>query len=467
MNAVSGSILLALLLVVCFAPRRWAVLAMAAGVFFLTQGHSLSIAGLSLYPIRILEAAAFGRVLLRRELVLGQLNRIDFALVLLYNYAAVIWILRSTDIAAEQFASALEPTICYLALRSLINGVDDVRWFLTAFVVLLVPFTALVFLENLTGQSSFTAVGASPVLYFREGVARCMGSFRHAITLGSVGATLLCLYIGLWMSGSRRAVAVLGASLCLALVGLSNSGGPLTSAAAVFLGWAIWYIRDRMTLVRRVSVLAFLFLVVFMRAPIWYLPFKISELVGGGGYHRGVLMERAWHDLGRWWLVGMDIRETASWFPYVLGVVGGADMTNQFLLIGIRGGLPALGLLVCVIVFAFKGIGRALSAVRPLGNRARGDEAIVWALGATLFVHTVTWFGVSYFDQSYVIWLMQLAMLSSTVQTLAVRAPGPRTVPVATRRSRSHVVAPSAPDPARRTVASRLGPVSREPRLIR
>ena len=68
MNAVSGTILVVLLVVVCFAPRRWALLAMMAGVFFLTQGHSVDVAGLNLYPIRFLSTAAFSRVLVRREL---------------------------------------------------------------------------------------------------------------------------------------------------------------------------------------------------------------------------------------------------------------------------------------------------------------------------------------------------------------------------------------------------------------
>ena len=77
MNLVSGSILIVLLFVVVLASRRWALLAMMAGVLFLTQGHSIEILGLNLYPIRFLEVAAFSRVLLRGELAWSKLNRID------------------------------------------------------------------------------------------------------------------------------------------------------------------------------------------------------------------------------------------------------------------------------------------------------------------------------------------------------------------------------------------------------
>ena len=122
---------------------------------------------------------------------------------------------------------------------------DNLRWFLNAFLFLLVPFTALVFVERLTAHSAFTIVGARFELYLRNGIARCQGSFRHAILLGSVAAAFLSLYIGLWLGGTRRAAALLGGVLCLSLIALSNSGGPLTSAAAVFLGWSIWPLRNQ------------------------------------------------------------------------------------------------------------------------------------------------------------------------------------------------------------------------------
>ena len=79
-------------------------------------------------------------------------------------------------------------------------------------------------------------------------------------------------------------------------------------------------------------------------------------------------MERAWEDLDKWWLVGMDIRETASWFPYMLQVVQGADVTNQFLAFGIRGGLPALLLCIGLLSLAFRQVGIARASLRELGS---------------------------------------------------------------------------------------------------
>jgi hypothetical protein len=424
MNAVSGTILAVLLTVVWFGSRRWALLAMMAGVFFLTQGHSLNVAGFNLYLFRFLEMAAFLRVFSRRELVWRRLNRVDWTTILLYNYAALVWILRSSHITGQEFALAVDPTICYLALRALVGSIADVRWFLRAFVVLLLPFTALVFLERLVGQNSFSAVGATG-LAFREGAARCMGPFRHAILLGSVAAAFLSLYIGLWLSNVRRITPLLGVCLCLVLVVLSNSGGPVTSAAAAFLGWSLWPLRKRMRLVCRCALALLLCITLAMKAPIWYLPFKISTIVGGGGYHRGLLMDQAWRHLDKWWLAGINITDTAAWFPYVHSRTGGVDVTNQFLVFGLRAGIIALLILVLLIVIAYQHLSASLVAARFSSQRGRSDEYLLWGMGSALLVHVVSWLGVSYFDQSHAVWLMHLAAVSASLLPIVGNCPIP------------------------------------------
>jgi hypothetical protein len=431
MNAISGTILVILLVLVTLAPRRWALLGMMAGVFFLTQGHALDLAGLNLFPLRFLEATLFARVVLRRELVWSELNRIDWALLLTYNYTALIWLTASQEVTPQKFAFALDPTLCYLGLRGLITSLQDLRWLSFAFLPLLAVFTVLVGMERVTGQSSFTLVGMTYDLYERDGVPRAMGAFRHPSLLGSVAAALLAIYVGLWWSSRKLALA--GSALCAILVLLTNSGGPVTSALAVGLGWGIWPLRTRMRLVRRAIVGILLILILFMEASIWFLPFKISQFVGGGGYHRGQLMESAWHDIGRWWLVGMDLRETVAWLPYAHGETGGADITNEFVAIAIKGGLVGLVLLILVLFRAFAGIGRRLQVFRGYGHSERANEAFLWGLGVAVFVHVVSWLGIAYFDQSWVIWLLHIAVASACMRSVEPLQ-NPQIVPEVPRR---------------------------------
>jgi hypothetical protein len=444
LNAVSSVLLLLLLMVVMLGSRRWALLSMMASVLFLTQGHSLNLGGLSFFPIRFIETAALVRVVLRRELTLQQLNRIDWVLLIAYNYTSLVWTVRSEERSAEQLAFALEPTICYLALRGLTARLEDLRWVLVGVAVLLVPFTALVALERVTGQSSFALVGANWPLYFREGVARASGPFRHASLLGSIGAAFFALYVGLWVSERDRPFAVLGGGLCMALVVLSNSGGPLTSAMVAVGGWLLWPLRQKMRVIRVSMFAIVVLLAVFMKAPIWYLPYKASLLVGGGGYHRGVLMESAWNDLGSWWLFGTELRNTLSWIPYAHGETGGADITNGFLVFGIKAGALALLLLVLVLCLGFRELGVQLRRAGSSGDVAA--ERLLWGLGIALGVHAVSWLGIAYFDQSWVIWLWHLSLVSVP----AIDAP----VPVA--QSTSHRFHASATVPRRGIRPSRL-----------
>ena len=170
---------------------------------------------------------------------------------------------------------------------------------------------------------------------------------------------------------------------CLAIVYFANSGGPVSALVAGLLAWYAWPLRGSMRLVRRTIALTLVGLAFAMKAPIWYLPAKISNLTGGDGWHRSYLLETAFNRVSEWWLMGMDISETAEWFQYTLAATGSADITNQYLLFGINGGLAAIVLFVALIVQIFKGVG--LQLARP--DLSPSDRYFAWALGCTTVVH--------------------------------------------------------------------------------
>ena len=182
-----------------------------------------------------------------------------------------------------------------------------------------------------------------------------------------------------------------------------------------------------MVLVRRAVVVMLVVLAFVMKAPIFYLPYKISGIVGGGGYHRAVLMEKAWDHLGQWWFGGMAIKATADWFPYIEEMLGGADVTNQYLAFGLRAGLPAMLLLFVLLATAFRQIGLACGGMRKADVK-QPPELILWGLGVALFSHAVSWCGVAYFDQSSLVWLMHLAaaaaLVGASIPVTAMEATG-------------------------------------------
>jgi len=216
----------------------------------------------------------------------------------------------------------------------------------------------------------------------------------------------------IWARSDRK-VGFAGAILCLLLVGASNSGGPLNFAAVIIVGWIAWVIRGKVKWIYRGVLVLVLLLALVMKAPVWFLLQRISDISGGDGWHRAELVNQAVRDLSQWWVAGMDLSKTISWFEYAIPNIDSADICNQFIMYGLRAGIGAVALFVMLLVFVFKALGNAMALVRSKGGFPRYTEYYLWGLGVLLVGHISNWFGITYFDQFYMIWSMQLAAMAS------------------------------------------------------
>lgn len=386
---------------------------MISGVLYLIQAKGYLVFGLNIYPVRFLEIAGCVRVMARREFSFNKFNQIDGVFVLFYSFTSIVFLMRSTEGFAYQIGIAIDASLCYFIFRGMIWNIDDLKWFLRMFPNLLFPFMILLLVERIKAYNPFGLMGASfDIQFFRDGVPRCMGSFRHPAIMGTLGASFLPLYIGLFLTKIDRIRALFGIALCFGIVWLSNSGGPITAVFACMIGWGFWFMRKKFFLVRRSLVVLIVLLALVMKSPIWYLPARISSITGGDGWHRSYLMQMAISHIDKWWVAGMPILETRDWFPYYVAS-GGADITNIFISFGITGGILSIILFIYLLTKTYQNLGKALAAVRFEHSPLIRDEYLLWGLGVMLFVHIVTWLGITYFDQFYVIWFMQLAAISS------------------------------------------------------
>ena len=417
MNSLGAIVVTVLIAIVLFARKRWALVGMMAGVLYLTEQQAIVVLGLNVTPMRLLEVIGIARVTVRREFSISNVNMIDRGVLMFYGYTTLVFLMRSSVGQAETVGSMVDATFCYFTFRGLIRNVDELKWFLRVFVIVLAPYVALLSIEMLTRENPFGLLGARTWNFeLRSGRIRCMGSFRHPALLGTLGACLLPLYIGLVLTKHNRIRAFGGIGLCLGIVFLSNSGGPLSGAAMGVVGWLFWIARTKMFIVRRILAGTFVLLALVMKAPIWYLPARVSLLSGGGGWHRSYLLDMAFQHLGLWWFAGMGIDETRDWFVYALEATGAADITNNYLAFGFKAGLLAIALFIVLLIRAFRALGQGLAVVRHTVPRPMETEYLLWGLGCALLVHIVTWFGITYFDQIYVVWLMQLAAISCISQ---------------------------------------------------
>lgn len=417
MNEIGLTILALTLIVVLVAPRKWALLGMMAGVLYITQGQKFEVFGFNIFAHRFLEIAGFARVIARGEFSFRGLNKIDRALLLLYCYTTLVYLLRSDEPAAYLIGSAVDAILSYFCFRGLIAGMEEFRWFLWGFLFLMVPYMVIVFIERLTGHNAFAFMGG--IIeggLSRDDRIRCWGSFRHPILLGTFGASFIPLYVGMFFAGGDRLRALVGAGLCSGIVWASNSGGPLTAFVAGVVGWLLWWARYWMRWLRLGFLGTFAILAILMKAPVWYLLARISDITGGTGWHRAYLIDISFQNLEKWWLAGMPFADTHDWFPYTSPTLEGADVTNMYIAFGLTAGLGALALFIFLLARAFSSIGKALEAIRSISRETDGVEFMLWGLGVMLGVHAVSFLGVSYFDQMKMVWFMQMAAISNLSQ---------------------------------------------------
>ena len=166
-----------------------------------------------------------------------------------------------------------------------------------------------------------------------------------------------------------------------------------------------------MRAIRWGAVVILLALHAYMKAPVWFLISRLSELISGGGWYRSALIDAFFRNFDEWWLIGTGY--TAHWMPSGLAIdPTKADIVNQFVAQGVNGGLLGLTLFIWLIVNCFKTTG---GAVRIEARYSFPEQFMIWSLGCTIFSHVVSFLSVSYFDQIMIFWYMIIGMIVALV----------------------------------------------------
>lgn len=384
-------------------PRRYALLPIIALTCFMPMTQKLIVVGLNFPMLRILALFAFARVLLRKELGKIKLNAIDKALLWWALSAIVMHTLlwQTWGEFVNRLGGAYDAVGFYFVFRSLILNWDDITRVFKITALFIVPLALTMLVEHLTAHNLFISLGGiEPEV--RNGIIRARGPFIHPDLSGSFGATLLPFFVALWWLGDR-VKAFLGIVSSVIITFACGASGPVVSFLAAVLALSMWPLRKRMRQVRWGIVLVLIGLQMVMKANVWWAIMHVGIHAGGDSYQRAYIIDQAIVHLRDWWLVG--IKNTEVWG------YGLHDITNEFLVEGTNGGLLTMLLFILIIKRCFGAVGRSLRALGP-SKPARAQFAL-WALGSALFAHVATFFGVSYFDQTFVNLYMLLAIIST------------------------------------------------------
>lgn len=390
--------------------RRNAVGAMLAIAAFVPLGQQITLFGLHFYFLRILILAGFCRLLMRRETGGFKLVAMDKFFICWVLTGFICDLIRGGS--AQIFGAVYDAGGVYFLIRIWIRNSDDLLAHLRLLAFVAVAIGICMAWETIKHQDLFYIFGGVPkVPMERGGRFRAEGPFLQPILAGTFGATLFPLLIGLWRNGGRGRWLALGGIIGSIIITLASaSSGPLLTFLAAIVGFCLWPMRKRMHLFRRSIVIVLIGFTLVMNAPVWYLIAKVSDVVGGGGWHRSWLIQQFLTHLSQWWLVGTSY--TANWAPGGEVMPNNPDMmdiTNHYVAQGIHGGILGLGFFLAMIVAGFKTIGRSVrTEINP-----PVDRILLWTFGVSLASHCAAFISVSYFDQIQVFWFWLLAVIAA------------------------------------------------------
>ncbi len=431
---------------VLILPRRFALLPLFIAATSAPMAQRFVVAGADFTLLRLLLLAYLLRLLMRSDGDGFVWNRLDTAVVLWTLVGTTVFVIHHATGAAliNRAGWSYDILLTYFAARLLIRDFSDVLTLARGVAVISIPVAILFLIERSTAYNLFSVFGGVPAITaVREGLLRCQGPFAHPILAGTFWASTLPLIWMLWREGgSDRTLTLVGSAGALFIVFACASSTPILTVVAVFAGLGLFLFRDLRVLMWS-GTFATLFILHFflMNKPVWHLIARVDLIGGSTGWHRYWIFETFVRNFSEW-------RMTGHSNPVEWGVWQMRDITNQYVLEGLRGGIWTLSVFVLVLALAFANIGKALGPPPPVASTPGYllRQWKLWLIGVAIFAHTVSFFGVSYFGQMITIFYLQLG-LAGCVFALT----GERTEPVAAPgnkqlqpdRSPAYVPAPS------------------------
>jgi hypothetical protein len=405
---------LAALLVAALAtlvlPRRWALLPLIVLCCFVPAAQRIVLVSLDFTFIRLMVVVGFFRVVLWQEFRGFQLKTLD-KLVLAWTALELALALVNKPAQAVFFAGEMFTRLgLYFMFRMLVRSYADIHRLVVGLIAISVPLAIAFTWEHMTARNVFSVFGGVPAITdLRQGRLRCQGAFAHPILAGCFWASVMPLMAAQWFRrGIWRLVSVAGLIASGVIVVMCASSTPIFGVLVGMIGLAMLPLRRQMHWFRWGSIAMLCGLHLVMNAPVWHLLARVSVVGGSTGWHRYSLIDKF---ISHWreWLVHGSARGTAHWGQ------GLFDVTNYYIIQGLRGGLPLLIVFLVLLRLAFRNTGDTW--------RAAGTDRVklwtAWALGVCLAVHCANLVAVTYFGQINVVWYAQLAMIGSLVPVAA------------------------------------------------
>lgn len=398
MNEITLFVAVVLALVLFFVPKRLVVVVFVVAACFVPADQRLIFAELDFTVLRILMVTMMLRAWVYNEVRRIRWTSLDKMVLIWALVRACVYVMqwRTMGVVIYECGVLLDVLGLYWLVRQYVMSWDDIRPMavtLASCALILLPF---VLWERATGMNPFAVLGQVHTVV-REAEMRTQGPFPHSILLGLFWATAVPLF---WAMIKGRYLAWLfwaavGASTVITMC--TRSSTPILTLFIAMGLMQLFWIRHRgkeMVYLLGASVVA---LHIVMKAPVWHLFARVGVVAGSTGYHRYKLIDGAIRHFSEWAILGT--RSTVHWGW------GLQDVTNEYILEGVRGGLVSLILFLWVL-------GKAIRITWQYSLQASSPWAkwLGWGFCISIIAHGVAFFGVAYFGQSRILFYLTLAL---------------------------------------------------------
>ncbi len=404
-------------------PRRLFVIPFIVAASFIPADQRMIIFDLDFTPLRILLVAAMGRLYLLGEVRRVQWGRFDKAVLVWAVMGAIIYVVQWGEMRAVIYKCGvlLDVLGTYWVFRQYLRSWDEISVTFNAFAVCAVLLAVPVMYEFSTGRNPFVVLGRV-VTWVREGRYRCQAAFPHSIMMGLFWGTLAPVFLAMTRMPRHRWLFWMATGASVFIVFASASSTPVCTLAAVLLLVALYKYRVYGRSLAWALLLMVMGLHVVMKAPVWHLLARVNVIGGSTGHHRYRLVDACIRHFGEWVFLGT--RDTAHWG------FGLQDVTNEYVIEAVRGGLATLVAFVVVLIMAVN-----IAGAGSLRAPSHGRRWLMWGICVSLVGHCISFLGVAYFGQMRMLLYLMLgavgmmAGVAENKPSLPSRPAGARSAP--------------------------------------
>ncbi|HUW19291.1 MAG TPA: hypothetical protein VMW16_08320 [Sedimentisphaerales bacterium] len=403
-TTIAATVALTVLLMVI--PRKYFMLPFIVCACFLPADQRVIIMDLDFTPLRILVLTGFLRIFLGKQEYRVRWNNFDRMVVVWALCGAIVYCIQwlNTKAFINRSGYLFDVFGLYWIFRHNVNSWDSIRLNLKIFAICSLFLAVLVGWEWGTGKNPFVAFGRV-ITEVRKGRYRCQASFPHSIMLGLFYATLVPLFVGLAKTDKRKMLYWAAVAAGVFIVMATASSTPIVTLAVVLLALFGFRWRRHMGQAALGLLASLAALHIVMNKPVWHLIARVNVVGGSTGWHRYKLIDSAIGHFGEWAFLGC--RSTSDWGW------GLEDITNQYIIEGIRGGLVTLVLFLAMLYLAFRTILNSSLAYREYQR-----QWLCWCIVVAVIGHCAAFFGVSYFGQIMMLWYMMLSVVGFLAEGL-------------------------------------------------